>query len=475
MRTIFDPHNLWLGPAPAEQLSSGNKLPVAIDDVLSVLKDSGPVSIDVLVNDFDPEGALLTLISATAALGTAVAEADDTVTYTPPAGISGFDTVVYTIADDLGQQRSGQVNVTIAEPQLSVETLPNSTLVIHAEAGLLDITVTSPAKFAGTYSIDPGDLAGGPVNLVAPAISGAVAQGQVLTVESGLWVHDALDMPVQSLQWRLGGADIPGATGPSYTVQSGNVGPGLSVRETQTDIFGQRDATSASVGQFFTPGDDPMLVGWWDAADGTTITEASGEVSIWADKAGGPALIQNNIAWQPQTGTRSLNGLNVLDFNGSSDFLEATARSFPATGDIAFHLALAVDSTANAFEAVLALEATNDFQIDAENAAQFDGRLNAAGIGSPVSLTGGPFAGALILSAVFDRTGAAMAEIFVANVSRATMAYGTAIDATAALHVMTNRSKNAWVDGAVAEVIVTGDITNRTDHHAYLAAKWGLT
>ena len=88
MRTIFDPDNLWLGPAPMAQLSNSNKLPVAIDDALSVLRDSGPVTVDVLANDFDPEGQPLSLVSASAALGTAVAEADDTVTYTPPPGIS---------------------------------------------------------------------------------------------------------------------------------------------------------------------------------------------------------------------------------------------------------------------------------------------------------------------------------------------------------------------------------------------------
>lgn len=473
MKTVFDPNNMWLGPAPLAQLTNGNKLPVAIDDDVTVLVDSGPVTIDVLANDFDPEGALLTLVSASAALGTAIAEIDHTVTYTPPAGISGFDTVVYRISDDLGQQRDGQINITIADPQLSIDTQPDNTMVINAESGLLDITVTTPAEFAGTYQIDTGSLAGGPVNLVPPTVTGTVAQGQALTADPGLWVHDAAGAPAQSLQWLSGGADIPGATGNTYIVQPGDIGPGMSVRETQTDSFGQRSVTSAVVGQSFTPVDDTALIGWWDAGDTGTIAETTGVVSSWSDKTGGQALVQTNAARRPGTGSRTLNGLNVLDFDGSA-FLEAT-RTLPASGNVAFHAALVVDTTSNAFEALFSADAANDFQIDANNAAQFDGRLNLTGIGSSVNLTGGPFTGALIVSVVFDATGAGSAEVFIANTSRASTGYSAAIDASVVFNVMTNRSQNAWVDGAVGEVIITGDVTNRSSHHAYLAAKWGLT
>ena len=164
-----------------------------------------------------------------------------------------------------------------------------------------------------------------------------------------------------------------------------------------------------------------------------------------------------------------MNGANVLDFNGAS-FLER-AETVPASGDIAFHMALVMDATANSFEAVLSLEATNDFQIDTNRDTQFDGRLNATRIGNSVPLSGGPFSDGLILSAVFDRTGAALAEVFISNVSRGSLSYLMSVDAAAMLNVMTNRSQNAWVDGAVAEVIVTGNVSNRSDYHSYLANK----
>ena len=474
MRDILDPGFRWIGTPQGAQVA-GNKRPITVDDTLVILKDSGPVSVDVLVNDFDPEGATLSLISAVAALGTAVAETDNTVTYTPPPGLSGFDTVTYEIADDVDQRRVGQVNVTITEPQLSVDTDPDNTLSINAETGILDITVTEPALFAGSWSIDTNDLAGGPVSLVAPAITGTAEVGESLSADGGLWVYDSgAGQPQQSWQWQRGGQVIAGETGANYTVTGADLGPGISVTETQTDAYGQRSAESAVVGAGFLPSNDGNLLGWWDASDNTTITESNGFVSAWADKAGGPSLTQAGSSWRPVTGARVLNGQNVLEFSSGQSWLEAN-RSFPASGNVAFHAALVIDSTASSFAALLAVEATNDFQLDAASNTQFDGRLNAAGIGSTTPLTGGPFVGGIILSLVFDKSGASEARVFFANTSRASMGYSTPIDSTAALHLMTNRSKNAWIDGAVAELVITEDVTNRGDYHAYLASKWGLS
>lgn len=473
MKNILDPLGLWFGKPPLA-LSIGNKRPVAVDDTLSVAMDSAPVTVDVLINDVDPEGQPLSLISASAALGTTVAEADNTVSYTPPAGVSGFDTVVYTIADDLGQQTTGQINVTIVEPQLSILTTPENTLVVDAQTGQIDITITDPPEFAGTYQTDTVALSGGPINLAVPGITGTVATGQTLTAVPGLWIHDVAAGPLaQSWLWYRGGAEISGATQDSYVLQAGDIGPGISVLEVLGDTSGQRLAESVAVGATFQPPDDASLIGWWDADDAATLTQSNGLVSNWADKGGSTPITQVYGPERPATGVRSLNGRNVLEFDGSK--LMECSLAVPASGDIAFHLALIIDSTSSAFAAALAVEATNDFQIDANDGAAFNGRLNAAGIGSPVNLTGGPFSGALILSAVFDRTGAATAEVYVANALRAQTGYTTAIDPTVVMTLMTNRSQNANIDGAIAELIVTGDVSNRALHHAYLADKWGLS
>ena len=121
-----------------------------------------------------------------------------------------------------------------------------------------------------------------------------------------------------------------------------------------------------------------------------------------------------------------MNGRNVVDIGGSDDL--GGNLSLPASGNFACHMVLELDSVASAFAAVLAMDATNDFQIDANSATQFDGRLNLAGMGTSVSLGGGPFSGAIILSAMFDRTGAGTASVFVGDFIRGTTAYSTSID-----------------------------------------------
>lgn len=61
---------------------------------------------------------------------------------------------------------------------------------------------------------------------------------------------------------------------------------------------------------------------WLDASDAATITSSGGLVSSWADKSGnGRNLVQAVSTAQPTTGTRTLNGRNVLDFDGTSDFM----------------------------------------------------------------------------------------------------------------------------------------------------------
>ena len=457
-------------------LAQGNAAPVAVDDVRTVVRTEGPVTISVLDNDFDPEGEPLVLVSAFAALGTAVAEADNTVTYTPPTGappgVIEFDTIVYEIADVEDARSTSQVDITVTDPEVTITTLADNTLEIEGGAGQIDVAVVQPAEFAGTYSADLSDLTNGPINLSPPQVSGTPDSGENLTALGGLWIYESgAGTPTQNFQWQRAGIDITGATGSSYTVQPADVGAGLRVVETQTDANGSQSSSSPTVGSF-TPQSDAALAGWWDASDTASITDTGGAVSVWADKAGSADLSQNVGARQPTTGVRTVGGNNVIDFDGGDHLLQPIG--LPAGGDMAFHMVLVIDSTANEFEAVLAVDAANDFQIDAASSAQFDGRISAAGIGTGVSLTGGPFAGPMILSVVCDLSGAGQLEIFVDGISRGVMAYTAAIDSVADLHLMTNRATNASVNGAVGELLITGSVANRSLYHSYLSEKWGL-
>lgn len=78
-----------------------NKPPVAIDDFASVRKNS-QVIIDVLANDFDPDGDPITIVEVIQddyPKGTVVDNGDGTLTYTPTPGWWGGDSFQYTISD----------------------------------------------------------------------------------------------------------------------------------------------------------------------------------------------------------------------------------------------------------------------------------------------------------------------------------------------------------------------------------------
>lgn len=72
----------------------------------------------------------------------------------------------------------------------------------------------------------------------------------------------------------------------------------------------------------FDPLSTTSLQSWHDAADTTTITNASGAVSLWSDKTTNTNdANQSTLGNQPQSGARSVNGLNALDLDGANDFL----------------------------------------------------------------------------------------------------------------------------------------------------------
>lgn len=58
---------------------------------------------------------------------------------------------------------------------------------------------------------------------------------------------------------------------------------------------------------------------WFDADDSETLIESVGGVEQWMDKSGNDLhLTQNSESQKPASGTRTWNGLNVLDFDGNS-------------------------------------------------------------------------------------------------------------------------------------------------------------
>lgn len=110
----------------------------------------------------------------------------------------------------------------------------------------LVVNITAPAGYVGTYLAPLSSLALGPVNIIAPVVTGTIGTGNVATASSGIWVYD-IDQgtPTISRQWEYAdGSDIAGQTGTTYTQASGDDLLGISIREFAINTQGTGEVVS---------------------------------------------------------------------------------------------------------------------------------------------------------------------------------------------------------------------------------------
>ena len=122
----------------------GNIIPIAVDDSTNVEENSS-VSINVLVNDYDIDGSLnpasITVVTD-ASHGSASAEANGTVTYTPAPGYIGPDLFTYTVADNDGLvSNTATVNLTVTAPPENIAPTASDDSATVEESDSVDIDV----------------------------------------------------------------------------------------------------------------------------------------------------------------------------------------------------------------------------------------------------------------------------------------------------------------------------------------------
>ncbi|MEM7455662.1 MAG: Ig-like domain-containing protein [Planctomycetota bacterium] len=92
-----------------------NEAPVANDDTVETTFGR-PVTYNVLANDNDPNGDSLTVTIVTPpSSGTAVVNADGTITYPPPRTFTGSVSIEYRIDDGLGGSDTATLNIEVAD------------------------------------------------------------------------------------------------------------------------------------------------------------------------------------------------------------------------------------------------------------------------------------------------------------------------------------------------------------------------
>ncbi len=243
-----------------------NTDPLAVGDTATVDEDTS-VSIDVLANDTDADGDVLTVSAASAANGTVAIGADGTLTYTGNTDFNGTDTISYTIDDGNGGTASAEVAVTVdavndgpsaaddsvttdEDVPVSIDVLGNDsdvdgdTLTVteaSAANGTVEIaadgtlTYTGNPNFNGTdtisYTISDGDLtAAAEVTVTVNAVNdGPFATDDVFTFSAGdIGTIDLLGNDVDPDGDQLSVISVDGQpVGAPITIDFDGIGTGL--------------------------------------------------------------------------------------------------------------------------------------------------------------------------------------------------------------------------------------------------------
>jgi len=186
-----------------------NDAPNAANDTATTNEDNA-VTVNVLSNDSDPDGVTLQVTQVTDGTnGTAVVNANGTITYTPNPDFSGTDTISYTISDGQGGTGTATVTITVND----VNDAPVISLVESAtvsEEGLLGgiadtignpTDITNSTVFTGAYTATDIDSSSLTVTFIAGSTPTGLSSG-------GQPVTFALSNGGQTLIGSAGGSDV---------------------------------------------------------------------------------------------------------------------------------------------------------------------------------------------------------------------------------------------------------------------------
>ena len=217
---------------------------------------------------------------------------------------------------------------------------------------------------------------------------------------------------------------------------------------------------------------------WLDAADPATITSVAGATSQWADKSvNGYHATQGTGARQPTTGLNTLNGRNVLNFDGGDDMSVNSALGAIMGGAntcwIVMRRATEAGGSTRAF--TMSTSGTSNYTIDySSTAGSIFCRHNNAGTG--ISNTGNTNTNFQLVR--FRRNGTTQAvsvnnNTETSNTSAANVA--TVNEVTIGALVTSGR-----LVGDIAEIIMVNSSYDASASQTirinqYITAKWGLT
>jgi hypothetical protein len=165
-----------------------------------------------------------------------------------------------------------------------------------AGIGIAVLAVAAFAAFAtmgSASSVTAAQAQYAPVNTVAPTIAGTTTDGQVLTANEGTWTGQPGSFAYQWLRCDAAGngcADIAGATGKTYKIQTADVSKTIRVRITAANNDGKTTVTSGATGAVASSGPAGAI----KLPNGETSVPAS-SVSL----AAGQRLVITDVQFTP--------------------------------------------------------------------------------------------------------------------------------------------------------------------------------
>jgi hypothetical protein len=237
---------------------------------------------------------------------------------------------------------------------------------------------------------------------------------------------------------------------------------------------------------------------WYDASDTATITVSGSNVTQWNDKSANALnLVQATSTKQPLSGTRTQNGKNMIDFDGTDDVLYSGASAATwkfltdATGSSVFMMIYADSDAAgwtlcDVSDGAVANVPSYTWYKNPNDSGYFGkGSDNPSGYnwftsGTSISFTGNT---AQQWNVISNPTASAADRmlIFKNGTANTNTNAQTATSSTSTpnhpLYLGGYKSYNESFNGGICEVLIYDSILNSTDranNEAYLAAKWGI-
>jgi hypothetical protein len=275
-----------------------------------------------------------------------------------------------------------------------------------------------------------GGQAAGPVNTVAPEITGTAERGEELSSTTGTWTGTGTI--TYAYQWLRNGAEIAGATNSTYTLVAADDNANIRCRVTATDDKGSRSAFSTTLGPVLGA---PLNL----TAPALTGTETVGQtLSVTTGTWQGVATITFAYQWRRD---------GVAISGATSSTYTLVAADYDAIIDCVVTATNSIDSTtadSNDTGAIAGLAPTND------TAPSISG---STGLGDTLTRVAGSWSGTPTpsISGQWRRDGVAIAGETGATYTIALADSGAVIDY---LETATNSEGTATAD--------SNDITAQT-------------